>query len=292
MEISDLPVWAEVFPGESIQSWLEATRVRLGLEAHDWWAWCALDRAEPERRADRRGWTRLPAGLGQIADIPIDLRIAPAWREIYCPRCVVNGPMGFRHPVLAKWLDVRSICCDEHLLLLNYRSTSQCIDVGSDSELLAWHYWLREWRDDDSLVVTEHLFRRDLLLAATRNWSPGWGPIAGVGSNWVLTEKGWLGAGLPNHPQPPGRPGRAGELGPADRMSALYSAWQAWMAIREGVPAGLPRWPLDAWQWLEGRWRKRSYFEVGAQLGGIAKSLGRRHRVGGPLVGCQRRPRV
>lgn len=35
MEISDLPVWAAVFPGESIQSWLEATRVRLGLEAHD-----------------------------------------------------------------------------------------------------------------------------------------------------------------------------------------------------------------------------------------------------------------
>lgn len=108
MEISDLPVWAEVFPGESIHSWLEATRVRLGLDDGDWWTWCSLDRAEPERPADKKSWKSLPAGLGQIAEMPVDLRIAPAWREIYCPRCVINGPAGIRHPVLTKWLDVEA----------------------------------------------------------------------------------------------------------------------------------------------------------------------------------------
>lgn len=285
MEISDLPVWAEVFPGESIQSWLEGTRVRLGLEADDWWGWCALDRAEPERQADRKAWTRLPAGLGQVTDVPIDLRIAPAWREIYCPRCVVNAPAGFRHPVLTKWLDVRSICCDEHLLLLNYRSTSQCIDVGSDSELLAWHYWLREWRDDGSLAVTEHRFRRDLLLAASRNWSPNSGLIAGVGSKWLLMERGWLGPGVPSRLQQPGCPGRAGMLSQGDRMSALFSAWQAWIAMREGAASALPKWPREAWHWLEGRWHGRRSHECGAQIAGIVESLGRRDRVSRPRRG-------
>lgn len=279
MEISDLPVWAEVFPGESVQSWLEATRVSLGLDAHDWWAWCALDPTETERQAGKKIWTWLPEGLGQVTKVPIDLRIAPAWREIYCPRCVVNAPVGLRHPVLAKWLDVRSICCDEHMLLLNYRSTSKCIDVGSDPELLAWYYWLREWRDDGSLAVAERRFRRDLLLAATRNWSPTSGLIAGVGSKWLLTEKGWLVPGMPSRLQQPGCPGRAGMLSPGDRMSALFSAWQAWMAIGEGMSLALPKWPREAWHWLDARWRTRLPYERGALIADIAASLPPREHV-------------
>ncbi len=285
MEISDLPVWAEVFPGESIHSWLEATRVRLGLDDGDWWTWCALDRAEPERPAAKKSWKSLPAGLGQIAEIPVDLRIAPAWREIYCPRCVINGPTGIRHPVLTKWLDVRSICCDEHLLLLSYRSTSKFIDVSSDSELLAWYSWLREWRDDSSLAVTEHRFRRDLLLAATRNWSPTSGLIAGVGSGWLLAERGWLGSGMPSSLQQPGCPSRAGMLSQGDRMSALFSAWQAWIALREGASSALPKWPREAWYWLEARWHKRRSHECGARIAVIAKSLAPREQVSRPRNG-------
>lgn len=276
MEISDLPVWADVFPGESVRSWLDATRVRLGLVQEDWWTWCGIDPTEPERPAHKKCWSGLPPALGQISDIPVDLRIAPVWREIYCPHCVVEHKAGIRHPVLTKWLDVRSISCDEHRLLLSYRSLSRCVNILDDPELEAWDRWLREWRDDRNLDVLEHRFRRDLLLAASRNWSPSWALIAGVGSNWLLTEKGWLARSLPSNLHPPNGPSRVGTLGPSDRMSALFSAWRAWIAMREGVPAALPRWPLEAWQWLEARWRTRVHYECGMQFAGIASALARR----------------
>lgn len=168
------------------------------------------------------------------------------------------------------------------MLLLNYRSTSKCIDVRSDPELLAWHHWLREWRDDGSLAVVEHRFRRDLLLAATRNWSPTSGLIAGVGSKWLLTEKGWLGPGMPSRLQKPGCPGRAGMLSPGDRMSALFSAWQAWVAMREGASSALPKWPREAWHWLDARWRKRRPHEGGSQIAEIAASLAPRKHMSRP----------
>lgn len=277
MEISNLPVWADVFPGESIRSWLDATRVRLGLAEEEWWTWCGIDPAEPERLAHKKCWSGLPPGLGHISDIPVDLRVAPAWREIYCPNCALEGLSGIRHPVLAKWLDVRSISCDEHRVLLCYRSPSRCVNISDDPELEAWDQWLREWRDDQSLYLVERRFRRDLLLAASRNWSPSSAMIASVGCNWLLTEKGWLARSLPSNLHPPNGPSRVGALGPADRMSALFSAWRAWIAMREGMPTALPRWPLEAWQWLEARWRTRVHYECGTQLAEIASALERLH---------------
>lgn len=272
MEIRDLPVFAEVYPGECVHSWLDATRLRLGMKHADWWAWCSCDPSEPERPSHKKAWTGLPAGLGRIDDVPVDWRIAPEWRGVCCPLCVTESTPGIRHPVLVDWLDVRTLCCEQHGLLLCPRGPSERINVTTDSELVAWCDWLRQWREDGKLEVHDRLLRRDLALAAARNWNPSWGPIASVEYGWVLKQRGWLGEWRTLQYRP-GGPGRVGGLGHADRMSALYAAWQAWLALREGLAVALPKWPIEAWLWLEPRWRLRGYRQVAAQIFGIAQSL-------------------
>ncbi len=277
MEILEIPVFSSVHPGESVRSWLDATRILLGISEADWWAWCVCDPAEPERPLYKREWTDLPSGLGRALDVPVDFRIAPEWRDICCPLCVEKTKSGvLRHPVLAAWLDVRTICCEEHDLLLYHRALSIKVDISEDPELLRWCGWLKEWRTDEKLDLLDLRLRRDLALAAARNWGCISGPIASVGSSWVLAEKGWVRTGR-GRLYPPGRPSRIGMLAPIDRLSALYAAWRAWLALRTETGVKIPDWPIEAWVWLERRWRSRRCENLSAKMTNIACVSSRKH---------------
>lgn len=277
MEISDIPAFSSVYPGESVRSWLDATRILIGLSEAEWWAWCLCDSVEPERPLHKRAWTDLPSGLGHALDIPVDFRVAPGWRDICCPLCVTEARSGTtRHPVLAAWLDVRTICCAEHGFLLCHRAVSRRVDVSEEPELSRWNGWLQEWRSDEKLDLLDRRLRRDLALAAARNWAHYPGPIASVSYSWTLAEKGWVGTGR-GHLYPPGRPSRVGMLAPIDRLSALYAAWRAWLALRMGEEVATPDWPIEAWIWLEKRWRLRGYGTFSDKITGVAAALSRKH---------------
>ncbi len=275
MDITDLPVFASVYPGESVRSWLDATRSCLGLGEEDWWDWCSCDPDEPERPLGRRAWRGLPPGLGSVEVIPVDFRIGPRLRVLRCTSCKVMEPWGERSPVAAAWLDVRTICCEEHGLLLGDSSPWAQVSIHEYDELLRWHLWLKEWRVDGCISQIERHFRRDLLLAGARNWGPGRGPIASAEADWDLRQRGWL-KGPPGRRHEPGGPCRVGSLERADRLSALFAAWRAWLAIRGELAAALPHWPLSAWVWLERRWRNRGRCEYGKQLSGVVGTLSRR----------------
>lgn len=47
--IEDLPAAAEPCMGESVYSWLDATRLQLGLKEAEWRQWCEFEAKEPER---------------------------------------------------------------------------------------------------------------------------------------------------------------------------------------------------------------------------------------------------
>lgn len=64
MRIEDLPAAAEPCMGESVYSWLDATRLQLGLEEAEWRQWCEFEAKEPERRIGGAEWGRLPPELG------------------------------------------------------------------------------------------------------------------------------------------------------------------------------------------------------------------------------------
>lgn len=276
MDIQDLPVFAHVYPGETVRSWLDATRRCLGLSEDEWWDWCACDPDEPERPLGRRAWRGLPSELGSIDSVPVDFRIAPGARVLQCPSCAVWERWGQRFPVVAMWLDVRSVCCEEHGLLLGGGSPRARVSIHEDPELMLWHLWLNEWRVDGSISQIEKHFRRDLVLAGARNWGPGRGPIASAEVDWELRQRGWL-DGPPGRHHEPGGPGRIGSLHRADRLSALFGAWRAWLAMQGQLAGALPHWPLSAWVWLERRWRDRGGCGYGKQLSGVVDTLSRRH---------------
>ncbi len=253
MRIEDLPAAAEPCMGESVYSWLDATRLQLGLAEAEWREWCRFEAKEPERKMGGAEWGILPNELGRIERIPASWRIAAEWRSLGCAMCTAPTPSGARHPVLVDWLDVRAVACARHRLLLSYAPSRDAMRLDSNEELLALWQWLEEWRDG-RVTGQDARLRRDLLLASARNWGPGFGGIASAELAWSIEGAGWALPKAHRTYQPLG-PARVGSLAPSDRAAALLGAYRAWTALAATSAKNLPRWPLGAWEWLGRRWR-------------------------------------
>lgn len=271
MNVDDLPRVASVFPGESICSWLEGTRCRLGLPEQEWWQWCECSLAEPERKANNRNWGRLPEGLGDISEIPAAWRLGVSWRRLACPDCRVIEAEGERYPVLVDWLDARAFACREHRRILCYFREMDSIEISANDDLTALFNWIEDWRNE-RIEIREGQLRRDLVIASGRNWAHGFDGVASVGLAWTLEAMGWQ---LPKmHRSYPSRgPSRFGQLAPRDRSAALFGAYRAWRALMLEDASSLPDWPISAWSWLEHRWSRRDYCRISSKIAGVRLAL-------------------
>lgn len=268
MRIEDLPAAANPCAGESIYSWLEATRVQLGLGASEWGQWCGFSGEEPERRINGEDWGALPTELGRIERVPASWRIAAEWREIGCSKCAVATSRSRRYPVLVDWLDARAIACVQHRLLLSYQPAEDAMPVDSNAELLAMWEWLEQWRLEN-LARQDAKLRRDLVLASGRNWGPGFGPIASAELAWSIEGTGWR-LPKPHRQYRPLGPARVGSLSPIDRAASLLGGYRAWRALIDPSTQTLPAWPAAAWDWLARRWCRSGDKCLGAKLEGVA----------------------
>ncbi len=219
MKVEDLPDAAVPFPGESVFSWLEATRQRLGLAPSEWREWCGFSPREPERRSDGSAWGKLPTELDRIELIPAAWRIEGTWRQIACPRCVLPVDKGIRYPVLVDWLDARTIACSRHQLLLCYFPADDPVPVTVNQEIQGLYEWLQQWRQG-TIERQDARLRRDLVLASGRNWGPGFSKIASAELAWVIEGMGWRLPRTQSCYRPLGPP-RIGALGPLDRAAAF-----------------------------------------------------------------------
>jgi len=276
LRTEDLPVAATPYPGESIYSWLDATRKMLRLGVSEWSQWCAFSDEEPERRVGGQDWGALPPELDRIEGIPASWRIRADWRAMACSECFVRTAGGRRYPVLVSWLDARAIACVQHRLLLTYQPATEATPVDANGEILALWEWLERWRAGH-LAGRDAKLCRDLVLASGRNWGIGFGGIASMHLVWSIEGAGWRMPEPQRRYQPLG-PGGVGDLGPADRASALLGAYRAWKALNDPVASPLPSWPPQAWEWLARRWRSGCDERLGAMLAGIAAAsrVGRR----------------
>lgn len=256
MNIHDLPIWATAYPGESRWSWLEATRVRMGLPEREWQRWADCCNSEPERSSSSLNWVGSPSELGDITHVAPSWRVSPPWRRIYCPNCRLMERGSARYPVLIEWLDVRAIVCERHDLLLCHMALHEPRTPTFDAEIEKLSGWLSEWRYEVPVSSQDSYFRRDLLIASGRNWSSRMGDIASIELAWVLHSKGWLLATAPGL-QPAGWPARIGMLCPVLRVAALLGAFRAWNAMNGENLQHLPRWPTEAWGWLLQRSQRR-----------------------------------
>lgn len=263
------------YPDESIYSWLEATREMLRLGSSEWRQWCRFSAEEPERRIGGAIWGTVPPELGCIDRIPVSWRIGPEWRGMGCPHCSVATQGGLRYPVVTDWLDVRTIACSQHRLLLSYQPTEEAMSIDANQEIFALWDWLEMWRHG-CLERQDGKLRRDLVLAAARNWAPEFGGIASVELAWSIEGTGWR-LPKPQRQYRPLGPTRVGSLGPMDRAAALLGAYRAWRALTDPSALTLPVWPGPAWLWLARRWRSYGDGQIGAVLAGIVMaSFGRR----------------
>ncbi len=267
MKIEDLPDAAVPFPDESIFSWLEATRVKLRLASTEWRQWCGFSAREQERRSDGSSWGRLPPELGQINRIPAAWRIAGNWRQIACPHCSTLEERETRYPVLVDWLDARTIACSEHRVLLSNSPMEDPVPVAVTEEIQGLYDWLQQWRQG-VIGVPDARLRRDLVLAAGRNWWPEVAIIASAELAWTIDGTGWRLPKTQSRYRPRG-PSRIGGLSPMDRAAALLGAYRAWKALTGRSLESLPHWPIAAWEWLERRLRSGAGPEIGAILRGI-----------------------
>lgn len=265
MQIEDLPNAAVPFPDESIFSWLEATRIKLGLASPEWRQWCGFSPVEPERRSDGSPWGRLPSELGQISRIPVAWRISGEWRKIACAHCSVLEGTETRHPVLVDWLDARTIACNKHRLLLTTLPAETPVPVTITEEVQDLYEWLEQWRQG-LIEVQDARLRRNLVLAAGRNWLPHAANIASAELAWTISGVGWRLPASQSSYQPQ-QPSRVGTLSPMDRAAALLGAYRTWSALVHGTPEALPQWPQAAWTWLERRLRQSTGPKALAQIG-------------------------
>jgi hypothetical protein len=276
LRIEDLPTAADPYPGESIYSWLEATRVKLKLEERDWKQWCGFSAEEPERRSDGTEWGSLPLELGRIERIPASWRVGAKWRRMSCTRCFLPIAGARRYPVLIDWLDARAIACGKHRLLLGYKPDEEAMSVDANEDLLALWAWLEQWRHG-KIEGRDAALRRDLVLASGRNWSTRSDDIASAELAWSIEGIGWS---LPRYRanyRPLGPP-RVGGLAPMDRAAALLGAYRAWMALGDPPAPTLPSWPTPAWEWLARRWSSRRDRRLGPMLAGILAAVPRGRR--------------
>lgn len=270
MRIGDLPIRPAASDGESVRSWLNRVRLELGLEESEWWLWCGLSASETERRADGQQWQDLPPGIGSISRIPPFWRIDPEWRDVVCPCCFIEGRAGARYPTLVSWLDVRVIACSEHRLLLYHRANIAKISIDLERDLQDLDQWLEEWRMGKCSRMGARL-RRDLVMAAGRNWSSHYDVVACAELAWELAQLG-LPLSSRTRRYQAGRPSRVGQMIPGERLAALISAFRAWDALNGRNFDRLPRWPLLAWAWLNQRWGDRAH-ENSGRIRGIVRSM-------------------
>jgi len=273
MNFADVPRWAIPYPGESRASWLSATRSAMGLPEKEWSIWVRSSPNEPERPVEGTQWDGLPAGLGDIVNVPVSWRVMPQRRNVVCPRCVVLEDGRLRWPLLVDWLDARCISCSQHLLMLSPRGEVLSeVPVSSDPEFNDLVKWLADWRSAQCTEAApecfyEYLFRRDLALASARNWSVEQGDIASAEIAWELWERGLRMNVRVRYL--PGQPTRLGQLAYCDKLAALIGAYRAWLALRGRGLGMLPRWPDAAWHWLGRRWNASRCSEIATAIAAV-----------------------
>ncbi len=263
--MADLPRWATPGVRESRASWLLATKSKLPISTRAWTRWLDADPNEPERPRRQR-WTDFPDALGQVRAVPVSWRLAPEWRQVFCPECRVVEDDGVRWPVRIDWLDARRLRCSDHCRLLVYQHPRLVLNHADSLETPRMRHvaelcdWLDDWVSLESycaaaLPPEECLWRRDLLVLVMRNWGvqTDYGPsiFESCDTSWAP----WYESARPIR-FPPGRPTRIGLMPPGQRVSALWGAYLTWCALEgQGSPIEIP----DAgWHWMMGRWENRA----------------------------------
>lgn len=263
--MGDLPRWAIPGVGETRASWLTATKAKLPIGSRAWARWLDADPNEPERPRAQQ-WTGFPDALGQVRTIPVGWRVAPQWRQVFCPECRIVEDDGVRWPVRVAWLDARRLHCSDHDRLLVYKHPPLVLNhAGPLHEPRLQHVmelcgWLDDWISLESygaraLPSRECLWRRDLLVLVTRNWGvqTDYGPsiFESCDTPWAP----WYESARSIR-YPPGRPTRIGLLPPGQRVSALWGAYLTWCALEgQGPPIEIPE---AGWRWMIERWAGRA----------------------------------
>lgn len=277
MDFEKYPVLALPAEGESFCSWSSATRLLLGFDEKSWLEIIGSDIREPERPARGITWTGVPAKIGSISEVPAAFRSLPEYRRRHCAICFIDQLGNRRWPTMCTWIDVRSIACSKHMLLLQPAMPSSPDYVHrtleADDEIYDVFMWLEEWKSlERSRNIADRVeahWRRDLTTACTRNWSNYHDHGLGTLILWELHSQGWS-IGIGGGRNPPNRPARSGHLTSSVRLGAFIAAYRLWLIFRASGStleyARVPDPGRRAWGWLHARWRRRAFPERNAQL--------------------------
>lgn len=261
MNFDRLPWVAQPVVGESRASWMRATRCQLGVSPDEWSRLVGADSNEPERERSGR-WTRwqgLPAALGHVATVPRQWRLASCWRSLHCPQCVIRQGAR-RWPMYVEWLDARCIWCLRHRRLLDagfHPVGSGSNPLGTTLEGLC--HWLDSWRsmERSNGHELESCWRRDLVLAAMRNWSCATDHYGAIDVSDDLRSAGiQLQECAEIHP--PDLPVRIGQLCPQARLATLLKAYRRWAALDGAEAYAATPMTFREWNWLGRRWCTRA----------------------------------
>lgn len=256
MDLDALPLHARACPGESLSSWLDATRQALQLTQAEWQS---MGAAGLDDTAALQG---APSGLGRVSAVPRRWRLHPNERWVTCPQCLRPGGIGPR-PTLTEWVDARRFWCRQHGLLLHPsdwrdREGGPATELDSELELASrwidtWIGWEREaaaTRQRDSRAAWAH----DLLRICTANLSPMAESAPAEVMAWELEQRlGVIGGAQKQRVMSASMP-LLGQLPFRIRLGALLGAYRLWLVTEEracGQP--LPSLTLAGWAWLLSR---------------------------------------
>lgn len=285
MDLSCLPLFAQPVPGESVASWLEATRVRMGMSPEEWLQIVGY-LSEAESPGTGGEWIGLPSELGDVRSVRRRWRSTPKHRGLICLACIEASAVG-RLFTLAQWADSRQFWCRTHLTVLlpgerfSFGRLRQAPRLLLQQELVPLSEWVAQWMQGGADVpLTECAWRADLVRACAVNWLQSAGPNAGAIAFWELTERrllfGELGHNLSGLVQPAFR-----QLPPGNRVGVLLAAYRLWHVLQPPSEADKPPMPqlsAGGWRWLAARSSCRSDEHRYNTVQGIAGRFGKIRR--------------
>ena len=292
MDLSCLPLFAQPIPGESVASWLEATRLRMGISPEEW---VLLVGYLSEEESPAIGeWIGLPPELGDVRSIRRRWRSTLEHRGLICPACIEASAAG-RPFTLAQWADAGQFWCHAHqtVLLPGERFSFERMRLAPrlllQQELVPLSKWVAQWmRGAGDMPLIERAWRAALVRACAINWLQSSGPNAGAIAFWELSERGLLFGeltpDLSGLMQPSFR-----QLPPGNRVGVLLAAFRLWQVLQPSGGAEMPRTPelsVEGWRWLEARPSCRSDQQRHDLVQGMADRLGKIRRTRG-----RRKPR-
>lgn len=265
MDLSCLPLFAKPVPGESVASWLEATRVRMDMSPEEWLQIVGY-LSEAESPGIGGEWIGLPPELGDVRSVRRRWRSTQEHRGLICLACIEASAVG-RPFTLARWADARQFWCRTHRAVLlpgerfGFERLRQAPRLLLQQELVPLSEWVAQWMQGGAGVPpTECAWRADLVRACAVNWLPSSGPNAGASAYWELSEHrlmfGELSHNLSGLVQPAFR-----QLPPGNRVGVLLAAFRLWQILQTPARADMPRMPeltAEGWRWLSARSSCRS----------------------------------